>query len=362
MKPPLRTPILLAAAALTVTVLAVHGCNSGGSGASSTGSSPTPGGNVSLTGAGSSFVNPAMSKWTYTYHQAHADVTVNYQSVGSGAGIAQYQAGNVDFGATDAPLTDKDLAGMPKPTTQFPVTAGCEVLVYNLPGIANGLKLSGDVVADIFLGVIKVWNDPRITAMNPDLKLPNTPIGVAHRSDGSGTTYIFTDYLSTVSPAWKSGPGQGKTVNWPAGVGGKGNEGVAGVVKATPGSIGYVELAYAVQTKLTFGPLRNKDGNFVLPSVESTTAAVEAAAEALKKDNRTSIVDQAGKDVYPISGMTYVVLATSPSDKAKAGAMIEFFKWVLADGQTQAKDLQYAPLPATIVALNSTALATVQTK
>src|ERR1035438_9674799 len=145
-----------------------------------------------------------MSKWTYTYHQAHADVTVNYQSVGSGAGIAQYQAGNVDFGATDAPLTDKDLAGMPNPTMQFPVTAGCEVLVYNLPGITSGLKLSGDVVADIFLGAIKVWNDPRITAMNPDLKLPDTPIGVAHRSDGSGTTYIFTDYLSTVSPAWKN--------------------------------------------------------------------------------------------------------------------------------------------------------------
>ncbi|MHB8636823.1 MAG: phosphate ABC transporter substrate-binding protein PstS [Fimbriimonadaceae bacterium] len=360
MKPHQTVRFVLVAAALSTIVFSLLGCNGGGSGGSSTGS--TSGGSISLTGAGSSFVNPAMSKWTYSYGQAHPDVTVNYQSVGSGAGIAQYQAGNVDFGATDAPLTDSDLASMPKPTVQFPVVSGCEVLVYNLPGIGDGLKLSGDVIADIFLGTIKAWNDPRIVAQNPGLKLPSTPINVAHRSDASGTTFIFSDYLSAVSPTWKSGPGQGKTVNWPVGVGGKGNEGVAGLVKETPGSIGYVELAYAVQAKLTHGPIRNKDGNYVLPSIEGTTAAVEAAADALKKDNRASIVNQAGKDVYPIAGMTYVMITTAPQDKAKAAALNKFFKWVLADGQAQAKDLQYAPLPAAITALNDATLDSVQTK
>lgn len=367
MKPLKTTRLQFLNAATAVALIALAGC-SGCSGNDKTETSkgpdttkPTPGASATITGAGSSFVNPAMSTWTYTYHDKFPSVTVDYKSVGSGAGIAQYQAGTVDFGATDAPLEDKDLS-TPKPTVQFPVTAGCEVLAYNLPGISNGLKLSGDVIADIFLGKIKTWNDPRIAALNSDLKLPDTPISVATRSDGSGTTFIFTDYLSSVSPDWKSGPGKGKSINWPVGTGGKGNEGVAGLVKATPGCIGYVELAYAVQAKLTYGPIKNKDGNFVTPSVDSTTAAVTAAADALKKDNRTSIVNQAGKDSYPICGMTYVIFATAPTDKAKATAMVDFFKWVLADGQESAKKLQYAPLPAAITALDTDALSKVQTK
>src|SRR5579871_428044 len=347
-------------AVLTAIVLTFVGCN-GGSSTGSGGTSPG-GGPVKLIGAGSSFVNPAMMTWKASYQTKHSDVSLNYQAVGSSAGIGNYKDGLADFGATDAPLTDADLKGMPKPTLQFPVTAGCEVIVYNLPGVGNGLKLTGEVVADIFLGKIKAWNDPAIAGLNPELKLPSTPINVAHRSDGSGTTYIFTDYLSHVSPAWKNGPGQGKTVTWPTGTGGKGNDGVAGVVKQTPGSIGYVELAYAVQTKLTYGPIKNHDGNFVLPTVEATAAAVSAAASALKADNRTSIVDQAGKDVYPICGMTYVLVPAAPADKAKGAAMVDFFKWVLADEQDQAKSLQYAPLPSEITSLDSDVLAKVQTK
>ncbi|MBS1717033.1 MAG: phosphate ABC transporter substrate-binding protein PstS [Armatimonadetes bacterium] len=317
---------------------------------------------VAITGAGSTFVNPAMSKWAYMYQQDHPGITVNYQSVGSGAGIAQYKAGTVDFGATDAPLSDKDLAEMPSPTIHVPVIAGCEVLAYNLPGVENGLKLSEDVLADMFLGKIKVWNDPRIVSANPGMTLPSTPITIAHRSDGSGTTFIFTDYLSAVSPAWKSGPGKGKTVNWPVGVGGKGNEGVAGLIKQTPGAIGYVELAYAVQTKLNYGPIRNKSGNYVTPSIESTTAAVNAAAEALKKDIRVSIVNQDGKDAYPIAGMTYVLLSKAPKDQVKAKAVKDFMTWVLGPGQKTAIDLQYAPLPDAVVTLNTASLETIALK
>lgn len=340
-------------------VFGCTGCGTG-SGGSSSGSSGG-GGTADITGAGSTFVNPAMSQWAFSYKQAHTGVDVNYQSLGSGAGIAQYKAGTVDFGASDAPLSDKELADMPTPTIQVPVTAGCEVLAYNLTGVDSGLKLSDDVVADIYLGKIKAWNDPRIVAQNSGVKLPATAIAVAHRSDGSGTTFIFTDYLSAVSADWRAGPGTGKTVNWPVGVGGKGNEGVAGLVKATPGSIGYVELAYAVQSKLTYGQLRNKSGSYVLPSVESTADAVAASADALKKDVRVSIVNADGKDSYPITGMTYVILSKTPKDKAKAAAVVDFIKWILADGQSQSKALQYAPLPKAITDLGATALGEVQT-
>lgn len=345
------------------SLLLVAGCGSSdgsnaasGGSASATNGAPTTGGSAALTGAGSTFVNPAMSKWAFAYQQANPGVTINYQSVGSGAGIAQLQAGTVDFAASDVPLDDKDLKAMPTPTTQFPVIGGCEVLAYNLPGIDKGLKLPSDVIADIFLGKITTWNDARITKENPTLTLPATPITVAHRSDGSGTTYIFTDYLSSVSPAWSTGPGKGKTVNWPVGVGGKGNEGVAGLVKQTPGAIGYVELAYAVQAKLTYGPVKNKLGNYVDPSVESTSAAAEAAADSLKKDIRTSIVNGASAQAYPISGFTYVLLSKAPKDAAKGKALQTFLEWVLGPGQDMAKELQYAPLPAALVDLDKTEL------
>ncbi len=353
---------------LAIAMGALVGCSGGDSSSGTTGASGSASnssGNgaaatVSLTGAGSTFVNPAMSKWTYTYHENHADVSINYQSVGSGAGIAQYKAGTVDFGATDAPLSDKELSEMPTPTVLVPVIAGCTVMAYNLPGVQNGLKLSSDVVAGIYLGKIKKWNDPLIVAQNTGLKLPDLDITVAHRSDGSGTTYIFTDYLCSVSPEWKSGPGMGKSVNWPVGVGGKGNEGVAGLIKQTPGCIGYVELAYAVQTKLNYGPIKNKSGEYVEPSIESTTAAANAGVEAMKKDIRTSIVNGESKDAYPIAGFTYLLVSKAPKDAAKAKALNEFLDWVFADGQKMAAELQYAPLPESVVGLNKTALADVK--
>ena len=334
-----------------VALLATAGCGDSG------GKVATPGGSsggaaVTLDGAGSSFVYPAMSKWAYAYKDATPGTTVNYQSVGSGAGVSQYQAGTVDFAASDAPLGDEELAKMPVPTVQFPVTAGCEVLAYNLPGVGKGLKLSGDVVADVFLGRIKNWNDPRIAAQNPGVGLPAGAITVAHRSDGSGTTYVFTDYLSAVSPVWKGGPGKGKTVNWPVGVGGKGNEGVAGLVKQTPGSIGYVELAYALQAKLDYGPVRNAAGEYVTPSVESTTAAANAAKDALAADVRASIVNGSTKDAYPIAAFVYMIVPKTPKDAAKGVALDAFVKWVLGPGQGMAAELQYAPLPDAVVEMN----------
>jgi phosphate transport system substrate-binding protein len=315
-----------------------------------------------INGAGSSFVNPAMSKWAYTYQNDHKDVTINYQSVGSGAGIAQYKAGTVDFGATDAPLSDKESSEMPTPTVQIPVTAGCEVLAYNLPEVKNGLKLTSDIIADMYLGKIKSWDDPRIVKLNPDIKLPAMAITIAHRSDGSGTTFVFTDYLCSVSSDWKAGPGKGKTVNWPTGVGGKGNEGVAGLIKQTPGCLGYVELAYAVQSSLSYGSIRNKSGSDITPSVESTTAAANAAAENLKKDIRVSIVNGDAKDAYPICGFTYVLLSKAPKDAVKAKAVVDFIQWVLGPGQKQATELQYGALPDSVVELNKASLAEVDTK
>ena len=347
----------------TAVALTCAGCGCGNP--SSAGGSSAGGGSVAITGAGSTFVNPAMSTWDYNYNKANPGVTINYQSVGSGAGISQYEAGTVDFGATDAPLEDKDLQkfeGENLPTIQFPIVSGATVIAYNIPGVQSGLKLTPDVIADIYLGKIKAWNDPRIVSLNPGTNLPNTPISVAYRSDASGTTFIFTDYLSSVSPAWKSGPGKGKTVSWPVGVGGKGNEGVAGLVKQTPGGIGYVEFAYAVKGNLTYAAVKNKAGNFVTASTDSTAAAVAAAADALKKDIRSSIVNQGGKDSYPIAGMTYVLLSKTPKDAKKSEALGAFLKWALADGQAQAKDLQYAPLPPAVIDLDNQALSQVKAK
>ncbi|MBS1726100.1 MAG: phosphate ABC transporter substrate-binding protein PstS [Armatimonadetes bacterium] len=353
-----------ALAAIAFAAVAMTGCgpsDSGSNATSTTGGTTAKGTgeSVALNGAGSSFVYPAMSAWIFQYQKDNPGITINYQSVGSGAGIAQYKAGTVDFGASDAPLSDKELADMPSPTVQIPVVSGCEVLAYNLPDVKEGLKLSSDVLADMYLGKITKWNDPKIASQNPELKLPDTAITIAHRSDGSGTTYVFTDYLSAVSPEWKSGPGMGKTVNWPVGIGGKGNDGVAGLIKQTPGCIGYVELAYAVQAKLTYGPLKNKSGEYVMPSVESTSASANAAADALKKDIRVSIVDGASKDAYPICGMTYVLMSKAPKDKAKAKATLDFIEWALGPGQKMSAGLQYGALPDSVVELNKTALSEV---
>lgn len=353
--------------ALSLGIFVACGCSSGTDTGSTTSSTTSttgdkPGASVSLTGAGSTFVNPAMSKWAEAYKGVAKDVSINYQSVGSGAGISQLKAGTVDFACSDVPLDDKGLKEMPSEIVQVPVTAGCVVVGYNLAGNAGNLQLSGDVIADIFLGKITMWNDARIAGQNAGVTLPATKITVAHRSDGSGTTYIFTDYLSSVSPDWKAGPGKNKQPKWPTGVGGKGNDGVAGLIKQTDGTIGYVELAYATQTKMTFATIKNKSGAYVKASADSTSAAANAAVDALKTDIRTSIVDTADAKGYPICGFTYAMMSKAPTDAAKGKAVLDFLTWVLNSGQDMAKDLQYAPLPKSVVELDTTALGEVKTK
>lgn len=353
--------------ALTLAVFVASGCSSSDNKTSdnsttTSGGSTTSGGTQALTGAGSTFVYPAMSKWTDAYQKANPGVTINYQSVGSGAGIGQLKAGTVDFAASDVAMSDKELGEMPGPVVQVPMVAGCVAIAYNLPGVQSGLKLSGDVIADIYLGKITKWNDPRITSQNAGVNLPDMPIAVVGRSDGSGTTYIFTDYLSTVSPVWKVKPGKGKTVAWPVGSGQKGSAGVAGLVKQSPGGIGYVELAYAMQTNMTYAQVRNKSGKYAEATVDSTSAAANAAVDALKADIRTSIVDTAAPDGYPISGFTYALLEKAPKDPAKGKAIVDFMKWIQGPGQDMAKELQYAPLPKSVVDLNETALTSVGSK
>ncbi|MHB9132717.1 MAG: phosphate ABC transporter substrate-binding protein PstS [Armatimonadota bacterium] len=312
-----------------------------------------------LNGAGATFPYPLYSKWFSVYGQ-NAGVQINYQSIGSGGGIKQLQAGTVDFGASDAPLSDADLKKMPAPVVHIPTVAGAVVLVYNLPGIGKGLKLSPQVIAGIYLGQITKWNDKNIKALNPKVNLPGLTIAVAYRSDGSGTSYIYTSYLSAVSSAWKSKVGAGKSVNWPVGIGGKGNEGVSGIVQQTPGSIGYVELAYAVQNKLSYASIRNKSGNFIEPGIASTTAAAAGAVSAMKKDVRVSIVNSAGKTAYPIAGFTYILIYKHPKDAARGKAVVTFLRWANYDGQKYAAPLLYAPLPKEVMHLNEVALKSVK--
>jgi phosphate transport system substrate-binding protein len=312
-----------------------------------------------LTGAGSTFVYPIMSKWTDAYHQQKG-AEINYQSVGSGAGIKQFSNQTVDFGATDAPLKDEDLKKLPNPAVHIPITAGAVVISYNLPGAPAHLKLDGKTVAGIYLGTIKKWNDPAITAMNAGVKLPNTPISVSHRSDGSGTSYIFTNYLAAVSPEWKSKVGAGKSVDWPVGLGGKGNDGVAGIVKQAPGGIGYVELAYAKQNKLPYASIKNQAGQFIEPNGDSVTQAAAGAVSALQKDIRTPIANSSGAKAYPISGFTYILVYKQQKDAAKGQSLKDFLTWANTDGQSMAGALDYAPLPKEVVELNNKALDSVQ--
>ena len=303
---------------------------------------------TTLNGAGSTFVFPMMTKWSSVYHNAHPDVDFNYQPVGSGAGIAQYKAGTVDFGATDAPLSDDDLKSMPHPTFCLPVVSGAEVLSYHLAGVGPGLRLSGPVIADIYLGNIKTWNDPRIQKLNPFIKLPGDAITVVHRSDGSGTTYIFTNYLASVSEEWRTKVGAGKAVNWPVGLGGQGNAGVAGMVQQSPGAIGYVELAYAVDNHLPYGPVRNSAGNYVLASVTSAVAAATACSKVLAHDARAQIVNAPGVNSYPIVGFTYILVPRN-MDSEKGTALKGFLRWALGEsGQNMAETLYYAPLPGSL--------------
>jgi phosphate transport system substrate-binding protein len=298
-----------------------------------------------INGAGATFPFPLYSKWFSEYNKLHPDLKFNYQSIGSGGGVKQITERTVDFGASDAPMSDEELKKAPG-ILHVPTVLGAVAVVYN--GAPEGVKLTSELVADIFLGKVARWNDPRIVAVNPGLKLPDAAITVAHRSDGSGTTAVFTDYLAKVSSDWKSKVGQGKSVKWPVGLGGKGNEGVTGTVKSTPGAIGYVELAYARQNKLTMASIKNADGNFVLPSIESTSEA--AAGVQMPADFRVSITNAKGKNAYPISSFTYLLVYQDQTDPAKGKALVHFLRWAVHEGQPLAGPLDYAPLPKAVVA------------
>jgi len=319
------------------------------------------GGSVDLTGAGATFPYPLYSKW-FSDYAAKTGVRINYQSIGSGGGIRQLSEQTVDFGATDGPMTDDELKrAKGGRVLHIPTVLGADAVTYNLPGVGSGLKLTPDVVADIFLGKITKWNDPRIGALNPGVRVPATDLLVVHRSDGSGTTYVFTDYLTTISPAWKAGPGRGKEVRWPVGLGGKGNEGVAGQIKQTPGSVGYVELAYAKQNGLSMAAVRNAAGEFIMPSVAAMAAAAAGAAQNLpaNTDYRISIVNAPGTGVYPISSFTWILVYERQNDPVKARKLVDFLNWALTEGERQAAALDYAPIPESMAANLKARIATI---
>jgi len=316
------------------------------------GSQPSQTSLLTLNGAGATFPYPLYSKWFDEYAKVNPNVRVNYQSIGSGGGINQITQKTVNFGASDGPMTDEQLAKAPGEILHIPTTAGAVAVAYNLPGIPSGLKLDGATLADIFLGKIKKWNDSRLTRLNPDLKLPATDIVVVHRSDGSGTTFIFTDYLSQVSPEWKEKVGKSTSVKWPTGLGGKGNEGVAGQIQQTPGSIGYVELAYALQNKMPYAKLKNQAGNFVEPSLPATTVAAAGMAEKMPADLRVSIVNSPAPDAYPIVGFTWILVYKNQDDPVKGRALVDMLWWAIHDGQKYTEPLNYARLPEQVVKLN----------
>jgi len=301
-----------------------------------------------INGAGATFPYPIYSKWFDEYAKVDPEVRFNYQSIGSGGGIKQITARTVDFGATDGPMTDEQLKGAPAELLHIPTVLGAVVATYNLPGNPT-LKFTSDVLADIFLGKITTWNDTRIAAANPGVALPAQPIIVVHRSDGSGTTYIWVDYLSKVNPEWQQKVGRGTSVNWPVGLGGKGNEGVSGQVKNTPGALGYVELAYAVKNKLPVASVKNAAGKFVEPSIATTTAAAAGAAKDMPADFRVSLTNPPGDNAYPIASFTWLLVYRDQLDQTKGRAIAKFLWWMSHDGQRYADDLLYAPLPPQVV-------------
>ncbi len=300
-----------------------------------------------LNGAGATFPNPIYSKWFSEYSASHG-VQINYQPIGSGAGIRQVTAGTVDFGASDGPMTDEQMAASKVKIQHIPTVLGAVVPIYNLQGVGGDLKFSPDVLADIYMGKISNWSDARIAKDNPGVKLPNTEIFIVHRSDGSGTSYIFTDFLSKVSSDWKNGPGKGTSPSWPKGIGAKGNEGVAGMVRQTPGAIGYVELIYALQNKIETGLVKNTAGVFQKPTIDSVTAAA-ASMKQMPADYRVSITNAPGKDAYPISSFTWLLIPNPAPDAAKGKIIKDFLNWML-DHESEATSLSYAPLPATVAA------------
>jgi len=313
-----------------------------------------------INAAGATFPAVIYQKWFDEYHKIHADVQINYQSIGSGGGIAQLTAGTVEFGASDMPMTDEQISKLKVKPLHFPSVLGGVVPTYNIAGITQDLKFTAETLSGIFLGAITKWNDPRLAKDNPGVKFPNADIQVVHRSDGSGTTFVWTDYLSKVSPDWKSKVGANTSVNWPVGLGGKGNEGVAGTVKHTPNSIGYVELIYAVQNKMAYGSVKNASGSFVKADFNTVTEAAAAAAKNMPDDFRVSIVNAAGRDAYPISTFTWLLIPSHIPDAAKAKTIKAFLQWMLADGQKYAAGLSYASLPKEVIAKEVKQIAKIQ--
>jgi phosphate transport system substrate-binding protein len=305
-------------------------------------------GQTTLNGAGATFPNPMYSKWFSDYHKLHPDVQINYQPIGSGGGIRQVIAGTVDFGASDMPMTDDQLREAKFKVLNIPTVLGAVVPAYNIPGVTGEVKFTPDALAGIFLGKITKWNDKAIAGPNPGVNFPNQDILVVHRSDGSGTSFIWTDYLSKVNAEWKNQVGSGTSVKWPIGLGGKGNEGVAGSIRQLQGSIGYVELIYAVQNSIAYGSVRNGAGNFVKASLESVTAAA-AAAPKMPADFRVSITNAPGKDSYPISSFTWLLIPAQSKDPAKGKILADFLNWMVTDGQKMTAALSYAPLPESVV-------------
>jgi phosphate transport system substrate-binding protein len=315
---------------------------------------------VQVNGAGATFPYPIYSKWFDEYHKLHPEIEINYQSIGSGGGIRQLQQGTVDFGASDGPMTDEQIAQSKVKALHFPTVLGAVVVTYNVSGVAQELKFTPDALAGIFLGKIRKWNDPELTKANPGVALPAADILVVHRSDGSGTSFIWTDYLAKVSADWKSKVGANTSVNWPVGLGGKGNEGVSGLVKQTPNSIGYVELIYAIQNHLAYGLVKNAAGSFVKADLASVTAAAAVTADKMPDDFRVSITNAAGQTAYPISSFTWLLVPARIADAQKKKVLTDFLHWMMADGQKFTEALSYAPLPKAVVAKEMKAVALIQ--
>jgi len=337
-----RSLVLLSAAIVSIGLLAFHSAPSSGA--------PVPAPDaVSLNGAGASFPYPIYSKWFSDYNKIHSDIQINYQSIGSGGGIRQLLSGTVDFGASDAPMNDEQLGQAKTKILHFPTVLGAVVPTYNIPGVSQELKFTPEVLADIYLGKITKWNDAEIANSNKGAELPAQDIVVVHRSDGSGTSYVWTDYLSKVSAEWQSKVGKNTSVNWPVGLGGKGNEGVAGLVKQTPGAIGYVELIYAVQNQIPYGRVRNASGAFVKADLAGVTAAAAGFAKTMPEDFRVSITNAPGKAAYPICSFTYLLIPTKIEDANKRQVIKNFLNWMLNDGQKAAEPLSYARLPKEVV-------------
>ena len=319
---------------------------------------------LSINGAGASFPYPMYSKWFDEYHKKNGNIQINYQSIGSGGGIKQVTEGTVDFGASDGPMNDDQLKAFQDKhgfgILHFPTVLGADVPAYNIPGVSEELTFTSDAIAGIFLGKITKWNDPAIAGANAGVKLPANDIVVVHRSDGSGTSYIWTDYLSKVSDDWKNKVGKGTSVNWPVGLGGKGNEGVTGLIKQTPNSFGYVELIYAIQNSMPYGKVKNSSGTTVKADLASVTAAAAGAAKDMPADFRVSITNAPGKNAYPISSFTWLLIPEKFSDASKRDAIKGFVSWMLTDGQNDTEALSYAKLPKEVVAMEKQALAKVQ--